>query len=325
MAEETHSVEELQQNLHDYREQQQQVETLLLSDPGNEELREMYDSLSEVIQLTVDLLKDAGASEAAAAAAAAVPAAAGLAAAAAAGAAAPALAAAAAAGPSSLEQQQQIVTPAELNIAAMLPASVADQIRRAQVKQALLGQGNAAWAVGAACLALYSGDGQYYPATVKAVTDAGNFVVLFEGYGNEEELPAASVRPPLEDSSGYTGVAAPKRKRVEEEPTVDQAPPKWLEIKPTDDEKTVARKKKLLKSFKSKRRFQEMDIKQKEHQSNWQSFLKGKGGKPKTGYFTGRKKESMFKVPDNGKVGVIGSGKGVTEYKKAARHEFQVE
>jgi hypothetical protein len=106
-------------------------------------------------------------------------------------AAAPALAAAAAAAPaSSLEQQQQqqIVTPAELNIAAMLPASVADQIRRAQVKQALLGQGNAAWAVGSACLALYSGDGQYYPATVKAVTDVGNFVVVFEGYGNEEEV-----------------------------------------------------------------------------------------------------------------------------------------
>jgi survival-of-motor-neuron-related-splicing factor 30 len=100
-----------------------------------------------------------------------------------------AAAAAAAAAASGLEQQQQqIVTPAELNIAAMLPASVADQIRRAQVKQALLGQGNAAWAVGNPCLALYSGDGQYYPATVKAVTDAGNFVVLFEGYGNEEEV-----------------------------------------------------------------------------------------------------------------------------------------
>jgi survival-of-motor-neuron-related-splicing factor 30 len=116
------------------------------------------------------------------------------AAAAAAAAAAPSLAAAAAAEPaSSLEQQQQqqqIVTPAELNIAAMLPASVADQIRRAQVKQALLGQGNAAWAVGNACLALYSGDGQYYPATVKAVTEAGNFVVVFEGYGNEEEVRA---------------------------------------------------------------------------------------------------------------------------------------
>lgn len=73
----------------------------------------------------------------------------------------------------------------------MLPASVADQIRKAQVKQALLGQGNAAWAVGAECLALYSGDGQYYPAKVKSVTDAGNFVVVFDGYGNEEEVSLA--------------------------------------------------------------------------------------------------------------------------------------
>jgi hypothetical protein len=57
----------------------------------------------------------------------------------------------------------------------------------------------------------------------------------------------------------------------------------WLEIKPGDDEKTIARKKKLLKSYKSKKRFQQMDIKQKERQDNWQSFLKGKGGKPKQG------------------------------------------
>lgn len=57
----------------------------------------------------------------------------------------------------------------------------------------------------------------------------------------------------------------------------------WLEIKPGDDEKTVARKKKLLKSYKSKKRFQKMDIQQKERQDNWQSFLKGKGGKPKQG------------------------------------------
>ena len=57
----------------------------------------------------------------------------------------------------------------------------------------------------------------------------------------------------------------------------------WLEVKPTDDEKTIARKKKLLKSYKSKKRFQEMDVKQKERQSNWQSFLKGKGSKSKAG------------------------------------------
>jgi hypothetical protein len=33
----------------------------------------------------------------------------------------------------------------------------------------------------------------------------------------------------------------------------------------------------------------------------------------------------LFQVPDNGKVGVIGSGKGLTEYKKQKRHEFNVD
>jgi survival-of-motor-neuron-related-splicing factor 30 len=57
----------------------------------------------------------------------------------------------------------------------------------------------------------------------------------------------------------------------------------WLEIKPTDDEKTVARKKKLLKSYKSKKRFQQMDVQQKERQTSWQNFQKGKGSKAKSG------------------------------------------
>lgn len=64
--------------------------------------------------------------------------------------------------------------------------------------------------------------------------------------------------------------------------------PQWLEIKPGDDEKTIARKKKLLKSYKSKKRFQQMDIKQKERADSWQSFLKGKGSKPKQGGCWGR-------------------------------------
>jgi hypothetical protein len=33
----------------------------------------------------------------------------------------------------------------------------------------------------------------------------------------------------------------------------------------------------------------------------------------------------VLQVPDNGKVGVIGSGKGLTEYKKQKRHEFSVD
>lgn len=80
----------------------------------------------------------------------------------------------------------------------------------------------------------------------------------------------------------------------------------WLEIKPEDDEKTVDRKKKLLKSYKSKIRFQNLDKATKEKQGSWQSFLKGKGGKGKAGYMTGKKKGSMWVAAGPGGAG--GSG-----------------
>lgn len=61
----------------------------------------------------------------------------------------------------------------------------------------------------------------------------------------------------------------------------------WLEIKDGDDEKTIARKKKLIKSCKSKMRFQNMDLAQKAKADNWHNFVSGKGKKKKTGFFTG--------------------------------------
>lgn len=42
---------------------------------------------------------------------------------------------------------------------------------------------------------------------------------------------------------------------------------------------------------------------------------------------TGTKKESMFKSPESlqGKVGVVGSGKGMTEFTKKSRHEHEAD
>lgn len=82
----------------------------------------------------------------------------------------------------------QIVTPPLLNLPSILPASVAEQIRKAQVRAAILGQADAAWAIGAKCQAVYSADGQWYNATVDAVTTAGKFVVAFDGYADKEEV-----------------------------------------------------------------------------------------------------------------------------------------
>lgn len=40
------------------------------------------------------------------------------------------------------------------------------------------------------------------------------------------------------------------------------------------------------------------------------------------GFFSGRKKESIFKSPDDhrGKVGVTGSGKGLTDFQRREKH-----
>lgn len=328
-AEDVKSYAELQADLAGYEEQQRQVEQLLLLEPENGELSDMYNSLSEVIQLTKDLLADAKHQHDAAAAAAAASLGAGPSS-------LPAAPEAAAAGPGSAAAEgaaaaaglggSQISMPAALSAPAMLPGNVAEQIKKAQQRSALMGQAPAGWAVGGECLAYYANDSQWYPAVVEAVTEDGKFVVLYDGYGNKEELVPESVRPRAEEAQEevYKGVAAPKRKRVEDEPMVTEIP-KWLEIKPEDDERIVARKKKLLKSYKSKIRFQNLDLKVKEKQGNWQSFLKGKGGKAKTGFMTGKKKGSMFAVPEGGKVGVIGSGKGMTAAKKQARHDFSLD
>lgn len=83
---------------------------------------------------------------------------------------------------------QNIITPPELSAPSMLPASVADQIRKAQIKAALLGQAPAVWAIGAPCQAVWSADGKFYNAIVDSVNEAGAFMVAFEGYGDKEEV-----------------------------------------------------------------------------------------------------------------------------------------
>ena len=51
------SEEELRQTLDEYNAQLEQVEQLLLSEPGNEEYAEIYKSLEEAIELTTGFLK----------------------------------------------------------------------------------------------------------------------------------------------------------------------------------------------------------------------------------------------------------------------------
>ena len=141
------------------------------------------------------------------------------------------------AGPSGAAGAATIAAPAGSVSSQLLPPQVAEQIRHAQRRAALSGQGPADWAVGAECRAVYSGDGNWcegwqslhvlaasearplvsccvvdracmrrrYDAVVEGVT-AGGFMVLFEGYGSREEVGRDAVQlRAAEDESGYKG------------------------------------------------------------------------------------------------------------------------
>lgn len=102
---------------------------------------------AQVIQLTRDLLADAGTAE--------QPSTSG----------APAAeqqAAAGDAGPSAAGHPVAAITTApDLRLPSVLPPQVAQQIREAQQRAAMAGQAPPSWAIGAKCQAIYSGDGQW--------------------------------------------------------------------------------------------------------------------------------------------------------------------
>ncbi|XP_048231794.1 uncharacterized protein LOC8262560 isoform X5 [Ricinus communis] len=98
--------------------------------------------------------------------------------------------------------------------------------------------------------------------------------------------------------------------------------PAKLRINPDDTEEVKAAKRKKIHSFKSKMRFEQLEVVQNKRQNAWQQFQTTKGSSKKIGFFSGRKRESIFKSPDdpNGKVGVTGSGKGLTEFQRREKH-----
>jgi survival-of-motor-neuron-related-splicing factor 30 len=87
----------------------------------------------------------------------------------------------------------------------------------------------------------------------------------------------------------YRGVPEPKRLELTRKTEYARsAPPKKLEILPTDDAETRAMKQKKLRSFKYKQRQQEISAEQNAKASSWQNFqAKGKRkGMPKTSIFS---------------------------------------
>jgi len=148
--------------------------------------------------------------------------------------------------------------------------------------------------VGSKVEAQFTSDGLWYPATVDEVNEAaGTYKVVYSGYGNTETLPLTALRDPEEDRK--------------------LAIPKNLRILPTDTESVRTSKKKRIHAIKSKIRMKNLEEEGKSKQLAWKSFTT-KATKKAPGFVQSTKKGSIFQSPDSveGKVGVTGSGKGMT-------------
>ncbi|XP_052204867.1 uncharacterized protein LOC127809803 isoform X2 [Diospyros lotus] len=277
------SMEELASNLSTYREQLQQVRKLLDDDPGNVEYADMEKELVEVIALTEELLATAKKNES-----------------------------------SAMDLGTTVDGYESPSLHHVGPSNMADLSDK--------------FPVGTKVQSVWSEDGEWYNATVEALTPNGYFV-SYDGWGNGEEVDPANVRL-IEEAEVNALLEAEKeaeatrqaiKRKIAQAAASDfqsRSLPAKLRIDPNDPEDVKATKRKKIHAFKSKVRQEQLEVAQNKKQNAWQQFQTTKGRAKKIGFFSGRKRESIFKSPDDphGKVGVTGSGKGLTEFQKREKH-----
>ncbi|GBE77889.1 hypothetical protein BKA93DRAFT_722518 [Sparassis latifolia] len=161
------------------------------------------------------------------------------------------------------------------------------------------------FAAGDECLAKYSGDGQWYPARITSVGgSSGNWAysVTFKGYNSTEMVNSSQLKaPPANYQPAPTSSAKRKLNALEEEEK---------ERKKKKNEKKVETRAAKAKEQMAK-------------QATWQKFAKK--SEKKGIHIAGVSGTSIFKTPENplGRVGVTGSGKGMTEVAPRAKHKFE--
>ncbi|KAK9750144.1 hypothetical protein RND81_02G176400 [Saponaria officinalis] len=182
--------------------------------------------------------------------------------------------------------------------------------------------------------AVWSEDGEWYDATIEATTPNGYYVSFIE-WGNKEEVDPANVRPVQEDGAVVNALLEAEKeaeatkqalkRKIAQAAAGDyqsKAIPAKLRVNPDDPEDVKVAKRKKLHAFKSKMRLEQLEVSQNKRQNAWQQFQTTKGRAKKVGFFSGRKRESIFKSPEDpfGKVGVTGSGKGLTDFQRREKH-----
>jgi len=162
------------------------------------------------------------------------------------------------------------------------------------------------WSAGDECLAKYSTDGQWYPARITSLGGSAEnrvYSIVFKGYNTTELVKASDLKPLPSNYNANVPSSSNKRKltKVEEE----------------DREKKKKKNEKKLEARAQKAKEQQMK------QASWQKFAKK--SEKKGVHIAGVAGTSIFRTPDNplGKVGVTGSGKGMTEVASRTKHKFE--
>ena len=167
--------------------------------------------------------------------------------------------------------------------------------------------------VGTQCEAIYSGDGKYYPCTIEKIADGG-YHVKFRKYNNKEIVSLYHLKEVVTRDEALPDVSDMKEFKM----------PDHLKILPNDSEIQRKKKKKKQKALKQSFKNQQIERASTQKQNQWSDF-KNKTVQQKKGLQVGR--ESIFRSPETveGKVGVTGSGKAMTQFNQRSRYVFEDE
>ncbi|KAF9170457.1 hypothetical protein BGX21_008878 [Mortierella sp. AD011] len=279
-----------------YREEVANIESALQADPNNEELLNLKTEFLELISETEKLLKQEKLSAANAAASVSPP--------------TVAATVAVASPPISSEVSSPASTPGS-GLSTPNTASKPDPSKQPIYQPPPPVAAPRQWSVGDRCRALYASDGKYYEATILSIGGSGQaFSVQYKGY---ESSPPSTVGPedlkPPHDKSKYH-----KHNAAGAAGAAGGDGDKGMKKRGPDGAESGAGGAKKKKSGGASEQVQK--------QMAWQNFAKS--GAKKGTKAAPILKKSIFATPDNpeGKVGVVGSGKGMTQFQQRGKHIY---
>mmetsp|Transcript_27158 Transcript_27158/g.63150 ORF Transcript_27158/g.63150 Transcript_27158/m.63150 type:complete len:327 (-) Transcript_27158:146-1126(-) len=173
---------------------------------------------------------------------------------------------------------------------------------------------------GTRCQAIFEEDGLWYDCMITEQTEKG-YKVTFSDYGSKQEVKFDQVR--LSSNRG-----GDKKRTIKEVTTPSGYKiPESLVIQKTDTDEQKETKARKIQAIKKAQRTDKLDEEASKKQAGWQKFFHNKASvRSKTGFMSGKPKESIFKVPDTleGKVGFgVVSGKEMSNFSEAKKFTYQ--